>query len=497
MSESRLQFEGISKAFPGVQALKDVSFNVRGGSVMALCGENGAGKSTLFKALSGVHRPDEGRILVEGRSFAPRNPAEGIAGGIAVIYQELHLFPDLSVAENLLAGHLPRRGGLLDQRKLQSEAKRLLEMVGGGINPRARLGDLPIAQRQMVEIAKAISYDARVIAFDEPTSSLSDREVDALFKLIHRLRDEGRAILYVSHRMSEILQICDAATVLRDGRHVVTYESLDGITADQIITDMVGRSIEDVYSWRSREVSGEGLEMTQLIGPGLVEPINLQVQPGEIVGLFGLVGAGRTELLHAIYGSAKAKGDVTLSGAPLRARTPLKSIQAGLVFCTEDRKKQGIFPIANIQDNVNASIRRSFSPAGMFISEGRERSHAQQQVDRLKVKTPHLRQQIKNLSGGNQQKAILGRWLSGKVKAVLLDEPTRGIDVGAKSEIYQIIYGLAEQGVAVLVVSSELPEVIGICDRVAVMCEGRMTGILNRDEATQESVMRLALRKNS
>ncbi len=497
MSDVRLQFEGISKAFPGVQALKDVSFNVRGGSVMALCGENGAGKSTLLKALSGVHRPDEGRILVEGRPFAPKNPADGIAGGIAVIYQELHLFPDLSVAENLLAGHLPKKGVLLDQKKLHSEAERLLEMVGGGIHPRTRLGDLSIAKRQMVEIAKAISHDAQVIAFDEPTSSLSDREVDALFKLIHRLRDEGRAILYVSHRMSEILNICDAATILRDGRHVVTYETLDGISADTIITDMVGRSIEDVYSWRAREVSGDGLEIRQLSGPGIIEPVNLQIQPGEIVGLFGLVGAGRTELLHAIYGSAKAKGEVRLSGAPMRSRTPLKSIEAGLVFCTEDRKKQGIFPIANIQDNINASIRRSFSPAGMFISESRERHHAQQQVERLKVKTPHLRQQIKNLSGGNQQKAILGRWLSGDVKAVLLDEPTRGIDVGAKSEIYQIIYGLAERGVAVLVVSSELPEVLGISDRIAVMCEGRLTGILNREEATQESVMRLALREHS
>lgn len=497
MNKQRLQFEGISKAFPGVQALSDVSFGVRGGSVMALCGENGAGKSTLLKALSGVHSPDSGRILLDGQPYAPARPADGLAAGVAVIYQELHLFPDLTVAENLFAGHLPGRRGLFDRSGLYRESRKLLELVGADVAPEAMLGRLPIAQRQMVEIAKAVSHDARVIAFDEPTSSLSEREVNALFQLIKRLQSEGRAILYVSHRMNEILAICDSATILRDGRHVCTHESLEGVTADQIITEMVGRSIEDVYAWRPREIGPLVLDLESVQGPGVAEPVNLQVHRGEIVGLFGLVGAGRTELLNQVYGSMRGSGVVRLDGRPMRARSPLKSISAGLVLCPEDRKKQGIFPIAGVQDNINASVRRRFSPAGMLISNRAEKDHAQAQVDRLRVKTPHLNQPIKNLSGGNQQKTILGRWLSGQVRAVLLDEPTRGIDVGAKSEIYQIIYELAEQGVAVLVASSELPEVLGISDRVGVMCEGRLTGILPRQQATQEAVMRLALPQTS
>jgi L-arabinose transport system ATP-binding protein len=497
VSEPRLLFSGISKAFPGVQALNGVSFGVRGSSVMALCGENGAGKSTLLKALSGVHPPDSGQILLDGEPFSPAHPADAIAAGVAVIYQELHLFPDLSVAENLFAGHLPGRRGMFQRSQLMADSRRLLESVGADVAPEAMVGRLPIAQRQMVEIAKAVSHDARVIAFDEPTSSLSEREVAALFTLIERLQSEGRAILYVSHRMSEILRICDAATVLRDGRHVRTYDSLQGVSEDQIIVDMVGRSIEDVYAWRAREIGALALDLEGLSGPGVKDPVNLQVHKGEVVGLFGLVGAGRTELLNQVYGSVRGSGTVRLNGTPLRARSPIKSIAAGLVFCPEDRKKQGIFPIASVQDNVNASVRRRFSPSGMFISNMAERVHAQVQVDQLRVKTPSLSQPVKNLSGGNQQKVILGRWLSGNVKAVLLDEPTRGIDVGAKSEIYQIIYGLAEQGVAVLVASSELSEVLGISDRVGVMCEGRLTGILPREQATQEAVMRLALPRSS
>ncbi len=489
-----LKFDSISKSFPGVKALDQVSFGVPEGSVRALCGENGAGKSTLLKILSGVYHADSGEVRVGGDVHAPKAPVDALRAGIAVIYQELHLFDDLTVAENLYMGHLPSQMGLVNRGELRRMAKQRLDDIGADVSPDAKIGRLSIAQRQMVEIAKAMTHDAKVIAFDEPTSSLSSREVDKLFELIARLKAEGRVILYVSHRMEEIFEVCDSATVLRDGQHAATFETLEDVTSGDIVSAMVGRSIEDVYGYETRSLGDEMLSVQDLIGPGLIEPASLSLRKGEILGIFGLVGAGRTELLHLMYGSRKKRmGTLKLEGRDLRIRGPIDSIKAGILFCPEDRKKEGIIPIRSVKENINISARRKNAFGKFIIQEAWEKKNAQAQVDRLKVKTPHLMQEIRNLSGGNQQKSILGRWLSEDVKVMLLDEPTRGIDIGAKSEIYSIIYELAEQGVGVIVVSSELPEVLGISDRIAVMCEGRITGILDRSEANQEAVMNLAL----
>lgn len=492
MSGARLVVQGVGKSFPGVQALSDVSFSVAGGSVHALCGENGAGKSTLLKVLAGVHRPDTGSLALDGKTIQPRSPLEALACGVAVIYQELHLVPEVSVAENVMLGHLPSRFGVVDRATLRQTAMRALEQVGLPVDPSTKLKDLSLAQRQMVEIAKALSRDAQVIAFDEPTSSLTSREVDSLFALIRRLQAAGKAILYVSHRMDEVTTLCDACTVLRDGQHVITWHDMAGVTADTIVNAMVGRSIQDVYGYTPREVGGPVLQVDNVTGKGLRHPASLEVKAGEIVGVFGLVGAGRTELLKAVY--TGDGGTVTVGATPLVRREPRSSVQAGLVFCPEDRKKEGIIPQMSVEENANLSVRRRFDRFGV-IDGARERKNAEEYVAKLRVKTASLQTLIKNLSGGNQQKVVLARWLAEDVKVILLDEPTRGIDVGAKSEIYAIIRGLAEQGVGVLMVSSELPEVIGVCDRVLVMCDGRITGEVARAEATEAALLQLALPK--
>jgi len=346
----------------------------------------------------------------------------------------------------------------------------------------------------MVEIGKALSRDAKVIAFDEPTSSLSSREVDKLFAIIRQLQRQGKVILYVSHRMEEIYQICDAATVFRDGRHVETYASLDGVTADTLVSKMVGRSIQDIFRYAPRPRGTPALEVTNITGPGVKAPASFTVARGEILGFFGLVGAGRTELLKLIYGDTRATGgEVRVMDQPVRIRSPRDAIRAGIVLCPEDRKKEGIIPIRSVMENLNLSGRRHFSPMGFVINSRAERENAAKHVQKLAVRTPSLKQLIMNLSGGNQQKVILARWLSEDVRVILLDEPTRGIDVGAKSEIYGIIYALAQQGVGVVVVSSELPEVLGICDRTMVMRQGKIVAEIPRAEATSERVLQLAL----
>ena len=492
--QTSLRFDSISKSFPGVLALDGVSFGVRGGSVHALLGENGAGKSTLLKILSGAYRPQSGTIHLDGRPAAFHSTADAIRAGIAVIYQELQLVPEMSVAENLYLGHLPNMLGWVHRGRLIDDSRRQLAALGEEIDPRAKLSSLSIAQRQMVEIAKALSHDASIIAFDEPTSSLSAREVDRLFDVIRRLKAEGKAILYVSHRMEEVLEICDAATVLRDGQHVETFESLDGVPASTLVNRMVGRSISDVFHYTPRPTGEPALEVDGIVGPGLAAPASLSVARGEIVGIFGLVGAGRTELLKLIYGDTRrTAGCIRIHGRPVSFRSPRDAIRAGLVLCPEDRKKEGVIPVRSVMENLNISGRRHFSPLGFIIDSARERQNAQKFVEKLGIRTPSLSQLIANLSGGNQQKVILSRWLCEDLKAILLDEPTRGIDIGAKSEIYSVIYDLAKSGIGVLVVSSELPEVLGICDRVLVMREGRIVAELARDRADPEQVLQLAL----
>ncbi len=489
-----LRFGRISKTYPGVRALDDVTFGVREGSVHALLGENGAGKSTLLNILSGALRPTAGTLWIDGRSHRFGSTGAAMAAGVAVIYQELQLVPEMTVAENIYLGHLPQRRGIVDRRRLRVQAAAQLQRLDETIDPDRRLADLPIGQRQMVEIAKALSRGAKVIAFDEPTSSLSAREIDRLFVVIDELRAQGSAILYVTHRMEEVFRLCDACTILRDGRHVRTHDSMQGLGADQLVQQMVGRDVTDIFGYKPRPIRGPGLEVNAIEGPGLVRPLSLQVAQGEILGVFGLIGAGRTELLKLLFGAVSAKaGSLKIQGRPVTIKRPADAIAAGLMYCTEDRKREGIIPAGSVQENCNLSARRRTLLPGGIIDERWERENARRQVDVLGIRTPSLDQPIRHLSGGNQQKVILGRWLSEEVKVLLLDEPTRGIDVGAKSDIYALIFKLAQEGVAVLMVSSDLPEVLGLSDRMLVMREGRMSAAFGRDEASPAKLLAAAL----
>ncbi len=489
-----LVFDDIVKEYPGVKALRGVSFGVREGSVHALMGENGAGKSTLLKTLSGAHRPTSGSLRIGGNARVFASTSEALKSGVAVIYQELHLVPEMSVAENIFIGHWPARGGVIDRLALRTAAREQLERLGEKIDPEEKVSRLSIAQRQMVEIAKALSRGAKIIAFDEPTSSLSAQEIRRLFSVIADLRRAGCALLYVTHRMEEVFQICDACTVLRDGQHVNTHERMADVTSARLVRDMVGRSIENVFDYRIRPIGSPILELRGLTGPGVNSPISFSVARGEILGLFGLIGAGRTELLKIIFGALeKESGDVILDGTAFNIDGPGEAIAAGVVYSTEDRKKDGIIPGASILENCNLTARRQHCRRGGLIDEGWERSNVDQQIAALRVKTPSPFQAIKNLSGGNQQKVILGRWLSQPLKVLMLDEPTRGVDVGARSEIYQLMFTLAERGLALIVVSSDLPEVLGIADRVAVMREGELSAIFSRADATPERVLAAAL----
>ncbi|HOX38264.1 MAG TPA: L-arabinose ABC transporter ATP-binding protein AraG [Candidatus Brocadiia bacterium] len=486
-----LQFRNISKSFPGVKALDGVSFSVREGSVHGLVGENGAGKSTLLKILSGAYAPDSGDMVLGGRPMVFRSTAEAFRNGIAVIYQELQLVPELSVAENLFLGHMPVRGGLLDRRRLREAAAAQLQTIEEGIDPATKVSRLPIAQRQMVEIAKALTRGARVLAFDEPTSSLTAREVAKLFSVIAELKRQGRSILYVSHRLDEIFEICDSATVFRDGRRIETFEDMGGVTRDVLVNRMVGRDIRDIYNYAPRQLHEPVLEASGLAGPGLSEPASFSVAGGEVLGVFGLVGAGRTELLKLLYGAVrKTGGTVRLAGEDVVIRKPADAIGRGMVLCPEDRKDEGIIPIRSVLENLNLSGRLS---RGFFIFGDWEGMNAARQIERFRIKTPSPAQLAVNLSGGNQQKVILGRWLSEKVKVLLLDEPTRGIDVGAKSEIYAIMQSLARDGVGIVMVSSDLPEALGVSDRILVMRSGRIVASVDRNDATEEKLLKLAL----
>ncbi|MFL9876095.1 L-arabinose ABC transporter ATP-binding protein AraG [Paraburkholderia megapolitana] len=488
-----IRLDGITVRFPGVLALDKVSLDVQGGEVHGLMGENGAGKSTLLKVLSGVNHPDEGTLVLNGVEQRFTSPREAIDAGIAIIYQELHLVPELTVAENLLLGALPHRLGVLDEKAMVRRAMDVLEQLGEKIDPARKVRELPIGQRQMIEIGKALMRNARVIAFDEPTSSLSSRETVQLFRIIRALKAEGHAIIYVTHRMEEVYELCDRVTVFRDGRRIDTLEARGGLDRDRLISCMVGRSINDVYGYRPRPSGEVQIEVTGLLGPGLAEPVSFAARKGEIVGFFGLVGAGRSELMKLIYGAVKpTAGEIVLKGERRRFRSPRDAVRAGIALCPEDRKQEGIVAIASVSDNLNLSCRRHFSRFNI-LNQRREARVTSQYVNRLTIKTRDGNTQIGTLSGGNQQKVILSRWLAEEIDVFLMDEPTRGIDVGARSEIYGLLYGLADEGRTVLVVSSDMAEVIGVADRVLVMREGRIVGDLTRAQATPDALIKLAL----
>ncbi|EGQ7847555.1 TPA: L-arabinose ABC transporter ATP-binding protein AraG [Vibrio parahaemolyticus] len=497
-SPSYLEFCNISKHFPGVKALSNISFRANKGSIHALMGENGAGKSTLLKTLSGLHQPTEGELVVDGKALVFNSATDALEQGIAIIYQELNLVPELSVAENIYLGQLPTKGGSVDVETLNARAREQLKRLGEDFDPSRPLKEFSIGQWQMVEIAKALSRNAQIIAFDEPTSSLSQREIQNLFKVIRELRDDGKIILYVSHRMEEIFDLCDAITIFKDGTHVQTFDDMTDLTHEKLVELMVGREINDIYNYRSRPLGESGLRIENLEGKGLTQPVSLDIRQGEILGLFGLVGAGRTELTRLIFGAEKAQaGQIYIHGQPISVRSPQDAIRVGITLCPEDRKADAIVPILSVEENTNISARPWNLKLGGLIDFKWERDNAEQQRKALNVKTASLQQAIGQLSGGNQQKVILGRWLSTDMSVILLDEPTRGIDVGAKSEIYELIFNLAERGVTVLVVSSDLPEVLGISDRVMVMKEGAVTGELQRHEFKEQTALSLAMLGNN
>lgn len=493
-SPSYLEFRNISKHFPGVKALSNISFRTNKGSIHALMGENGAGKSTLLKTLSGLHQPTEGELVIDGKPLAFNSTVDALEHGIAIIYQELNLVPELSVAENIYLGQLPTINGRVDTKTLNNNARKQLLKLGEDFDPSRPLKEFSIGQWQMVEIAKALSRNAQIIAFDEPTSSLSQREIQSLFKVIRELRDDGKIIMYVSHRMEEIFDLCDAITIFKDGTHVETFDDIHSLTHDKLVELMVGREINDIFNYRPRAHGEIGLEIKELTGLGLPVPTSLQIKQGEILGLFGLVGAGRTELTRLIFGAERAKqGEIFVHGKSTTIKSPEDAIKAGITLCSEDRKADGIVPILSVQENTNISARPSHLKPGGLIDFIWEKKNAKKQTKALNVKTPSLEQSIGNLSGGNQQKVILGRWLSTDMNVILLDEPTRGIDIGAKSEIYDLIFSLAESGVTVLVVSSDLPEVLGISDRLLVMKDGSITGELTRAEFNEKTALHLAM----
>lgn len=491
---SFLQFSHITKTYPGVRALSGVSFGVDKGAVHGLMGENGAGKSTLIRVLSGDQHADEGEIRIEDRVQAYASTRDAFDNGVIVIHQELQLVPELTVAENLCLGRFPARAGIIAGRTMFEDVGAKLRAAGIDIDVRRKVKSLSIGERQMVEIAKAIMIDARVIALDEPTSSLSSRESEILFALIERLRREGKVILYVSHRLDEVFRLCDSLTVLRDGKLAAHHASLKDVTRDQIVAEMVGREIADIWGFRPRAMGDTRLKVEALSGSGFRTPASFQVKAGEILGFFGLVGAGRSELMRLVFGAdPRSTGTVTVNGKVVHASDPRGVIRAGIVLCSEDRKHDGIIQGRSIEENINISSRRHRSRLGV-LDRASEAATAETFIKKLKVRTPSRKQDIVNLSGGNQQKVILGRWLSEQgIQVLIVDEPTRGIDVGAKLEIYELLYQLAESGMAIVVVSSELPEVMGICDRILVMCGGRISAELTRSNFAERMILAAAL----
>jgi len=500
--EILLEAEGIEKSFPGVRALGGVSLRVRAGRLVALLGENGAGKSTLMNVLSGVFPPDAGTIRLGGGepvSFA--NPRAAQDHGIGIVHQELNLIPGLTIAENIWLGREPRTApGLIDYGKLNADTAAILSRLDLAVAPTTMLGDLRVGQQQLVEIGKALSARARVLILDEPTSSLSAHEVEVLFDVIRDLKQDGVGLVYITHKFEELAPICDDVTIMRDGR-VVGESAFRDITRDGIVRLMAGRENKETFQKSAAALGDEILRAEDMrlpaegIGrPFLVDGVSLSLLAGEVLGVFGLVGAGRTELLETIFGlhAGRGTGRLTVGGKATAFASPADAIAAGLAFAPEDRKRDGVVLPMSVAANASlASLNRTLR--GGFISDAREAAHIKPYIDRFRVKTPSLDQLIVNLSGGNQQKVILAKWLATSPRILLLDEPTRGIDVNAKREIYAFIDELARAGLGLIVVSSELPEVLALADRVLVMCEGRVTAELPRAEATPERVLQAAL----
>ena len=487
-----LEMRNITKQFPGVLALNNVNLQVYPGQVLALVGENGAGKSTLMKVISGVHKMDAGEIILEGKSVSITSPLHSRQLGISIIFQELSVLNNMSIAENIFVGREKKKGAFVDKKAQHREAKKLLARVGLDIDTNTMTRKLSTAQKQMVEVAKALSFNSKLIIMDEPTSSLTDKETAMLMDIIRKLRDDGVAIVFISHRMNEIFEISDEVAVMRDGEMVGRMVTSEVSEAD-IIAAMVGRDVNDIFHKEYAPIGDVVLEVKNLSTKNFLKDVSFNVRAGEIVGFAGLVGAGRSEVMRAVFGiDRRESGEVYVNGKKINVKTPRDAIAAGMGFVPEDRKEQGLILKQTIRANASLAALRSVA-RGWFIDKKRENHLTDEYVAKLRVKTPSIEQKVMNLSGGNQQKVVIAKWMANNPKVLILDEPTRGIDVGAKKEIHTLMSELAQQGVAIIMISSELPEVLGMADRIYVMHDGAVKGEIDRENASQESVMKLAI----
>ena len=495
MSENiKLELKGICKSFPGVKALDNVNIALRQGTVHAVMGENGAGKSTLMKIINGLYHRDAGEVLLDGKEVHFASPLESAEAGIAMIYQELNYFPELTIEENVLMGKQPSKFGIVNWRKLRKEVNKIFKDNELDYNPEMKIKELSVSNIQMLEITKAVAFQAKVIIMDEPTSSISNKEVDALFETIEKLTKQGISILYISHKMEEIFRIADDITVIRDGQSIISGAASE-FTEDTLIAHMVGRPIENIYPKEECEKGDIVFEVKNFKSTDTFDNINLQVRRGEIVGMAGLVGAGRTEVARAIFGlDSYTSGEILLNGKEVVVKSVSDAVKNRILMVSEDRKKEGIIGVRSIRENIalaNLRVRK-----GVFLKLREEEKEAQKMSEMLGVRSAGIETQLQSLSGGNQQKVILARWLLLDSDVMILDEPTRGIDVGAKLEIYSIMMRLVkEKGMSIIMISSELPELIGMCDRIYVMNKGLITGSVERPEFSQEAIMRLATRE--
>ena len=487
-----LELKHIRKVFPGVIALSDVNFALVRGTVHAIVGENGAGKSTLMKILSGAYTADGGEIWIEGEKAVIQNERDGFAYGISMIYQELNSVLDMTVYENIYLGRMPQKGIFVDKRKMIRESQHILDDLEIQIRPQETMRNLSVAQRQMVEIAKAISREAKIIVMDEPTSSISQKDTEILFEFIHKLKARGISIIYISHRLEELPEIADEITVLRDGAYIY-HCGINEITKDEIIRYMVGRELTNQFPKVAVPLGEVVLDIQHLTSAGRFRDISFAVHKGEILGFSGLVGAGRTEIMRAIFGLDHIdSGTIAINGKVLTIRSPVDAIRAGIAMVTEDRRRYGLVLSGSVKENISLVHLEAFLNSLGFIKHKKEEQAAREQVARLNIKCNSISSEVRSMSGGNQQKVVLAKWLLKDVNVLILDEPTRGIDVGAKQEIYKIMGELAAQGIAIIMISSELPEILGMSDRIIVIGEGIIKGELRREEASQERIMNLS-----
>lgn len=492
--EYLLSIKDVCKSFSGVKVLKNVCLNIKAGTVHSLMGENGAGKSTLMKCLFGIYKQDSGEFFLEGEAFNFTDPKHALEHGVSMVHQELNQVTKRTISDNIWLGRYPTKGPFVDEKKMYNDTMALFQRLNIHLDPRTRLDKLSVSQRQMVEIAKAVSYDAKVIVLDEPTSSLTAHEVEMLFDIMKVLKNEGVGIVYISHKMEEIFEVSDEVTVLRDGFYIGT-EDIKNLTMEKIVNMMVGRELEDRFPPKENKPGDVHMTVKNLstrYAPE-IQDVNFELRRGEILGVAGLVGAGRTEMVEALFGARTLRtGEIFIDGKKIDNSSPHKAINNRFALLTEERRETGIYPVADITFNSTISNIKSYKNKAGFLIDRKMKDDTDEQIRAMRIKTPNRREKIRALSGGNQQKVIIGRWLLTDPDILLLDEPTRGIDVGAKYEIYQLIINLAKRGKSIIVVSSEMPELLGITNRIMVMSNGRVSGIVNTDETTQTEIFNLS-----